>query len=548
MQLLWIDINSSYSHSSFALPAIEAQKEDNDGVVWNTVSATLHTDIATIVEEATRYCPDIITATAWLFNHNHLLEVISRLKSLFPKAIVLLGGPEFLGDNRDYLIHHSYIDAVFRGEGELEFHRWLKIVHSPNKWKQIKGLCYLTSEGVYHDNGICKIENFTALTPPENSSFFHWDKPFIQLETTRGCFNTCAFCVSGNDKPLRSLPIETIRKRLDKACEKGIRNVRLLDRTFNGNEARALQLLQLFEKYAGKICFHLEIHPALLTDKIKNLLKQISPGTLHLEAGIQSLREEVLNVCQRKGDLKKALEGLKFLCSLSNMETHADLIAGLPLYSLPQIYEDITVLSSFGAGEIQLESLKLLPGTEMRKKASEQGIIFSPLPPYEVLQTKWMSVTALKESEMLSRLLDHFYNNKTWQPVIRKLIGSDNRFLKRFLDFLTPLDILYQPLSQEKRGMLLYEFCATDYPQFITEISIAWLNAGLSHKKAPALNLKPYTKPLPENITAIKGLATDSMRFYFLSDNFHNYFFGFDRSIKHSEPLFIGITPKEKKE
>ena len=96
--------------------------------------------------------------------------------------------------------------------------------------------------------------------------------------------------------------------------------------------------------------------------------------------------------------------------------------------------------------------------------------------------------------------------------------------------------------------MLLYEFCATDYPQFITEISIAWLNAGLSHKNAPALNLKPYTKPLPENITAIKGLATDSMRFYFLSDNFHNYFFGFDRSIKHSEPLFIGITPKEKKE
>ena len=61
------------------------------------------------------------------------------------------------------------------------------------------------------------------------------------------------------------------------------------------------------------------------------------------------------------GKLTDALEGLKFLCSLPNMETHADLIAGLPLYHLAEIFEDIRVLAAYGAGEIQLESLKLLP-------------------------------------------------------------------------------------------------------------------------------------------------------------------------------------------
>lgn len=43
----------------------------------------------------------------------------------------------------------------------------------------------------------------------------------MQLETTRGCFNTCTFCVSGGEKPVRTLPVERIRERLDLIQEKG---------------------------------------------------------------------------------------------------------------------------------------------------------------------------------------------------------------------------------------------------------------------------------------------------------------------------------------
>ena len=106
-----------------------------------------------------------------------------------------------------------------------------------------------------------------------------------------------------------------------------------LDRTFNYNTHRAKELLQLFLEYPD-IHFHLEIHPALLSEELKEELKQLPQGLLHLEAGIQSLREPVLEQSHRMGKLSDALKGLKFLCSLPNMETHADLIAGLPLYHL----------------------------------------------------------------------------------------------------------------------------------------------------------------------------------------------------------------------
>ena len=152
-----------------------------------------------------------------------------------------------------------------------------------------------------------------------------------------------------------------------------IKNVRILDRTFNYNNKRALELLKLFREFSG-IRFHLEIHPALLTNELKTALADMPTGCLHLEAGIQSLHENVLMQSRRSGDLQRSLEGLRYLCSLTNMETHADLIAGLPLYKLERIFEDIHVLAHFGAGEIQLESLKVLPRDRNAQKTRKNGV------------------------------------------------------------------------------------------------------------------------------------------------------------------------------
>lgn len=52
----------------------------------------------------------------------------------------------------------------------------------------------------------------------------------------------------------------------------GIKNVRVLDRTFNYNNKRAKELLNLFLEFSPDICFHLEIHPALLSEELKKEL------------------------------------------------------------------------------------------------------------------------------------------------------------------------------------------------------------------------------------------------------------------------------------
>ena len=541
MKILWLDLNSSYAHSSLALPALHAQVKEDTDMEWEIVSATINENTGMIVDEIYRHQPDIIAATCWLFNHEALMHITSRVKALLPHACLILGGPEFLGENESFLRRNPFVDCVFRGEGEEEFPRWLKVWNQPEEWTTITGLCYLDVNQQYQDNGLARVLPFDQLVSPEDSEFFNWSKPFVQLETTRGCFNTCAFCVSGGEKPVRTLSMEAIRQRLEIIHQHGIKNVRVLDRTFNFNPKRAKELLQLFLEFHPHIRFHLEIHPALLSEDLKAELQQLPEGLLHLEAGIQSLREPVLEKCKRLGKLEQALEGLQFLCSLNNMETHADLIAGLPLYRLNEIFEDIQTLAEFQAGEIQLESLKLLPGTDMRRRANELGIQYAPMPPYEVLRTEDITPEELQVARRLSRLLDAFYNTPAWQSLTRELILNDDTFLYHFLNYLTEANLIDQPMSLEKRGFVLYEYCKKHRPDYQIKASIAWIEAGMSLKKQPAERVKTKHQIPPEHWEIIQGSYHEKLRLCFLptdSEYMHGYWFGFETETQRINPVF----------
>lgn len=545
MKILWIDLNSSYAHSSLALPALHAQMMKDTSIEWEIVSATINENVGMIVDAIYQHRPDILAATTWLFNHEQLLHITARVKALLPQTCLILGGPEFLGDNEGFLRKNPFVDCVFRGEGEEAFPQWLAYWKQPDKWSTVPGLCYLTSEKEYKDNGIARVMNFAGLIPPEESCFFNWSKPFVQLETTRGCFNTCAFCVSGGEKPVRTLSIDNIRQRLQIIHQHGIKNIRVLDRTFNYNPRRAEELLQLFLEFSPDICFHLEMHPALLSEELKYKLKQLPEGLLHLEAGIQSLREPVLQKSRRMGRLTDALEGLQFLSALPNMETHADLIAGLPLYHLHEIFEDVRTLAGYNAGEIQLESLKLLPGTEMRRRAEELGIRYSPFPPYEVLQTNEISVSELQTARQLSRLLDGFYNVPAWQSLTRELILNDDQFLYHFLEYLRDANLIDQPMSLEKRGLILYEYCKLKYPEYQTKATIAWIEAGMSLKKIPAEKVKTKRQVPPDTWKVMYGTYKESLRLCFLpidDSAEHGFWFGFESEIQRAEPAFKART------
>ena len=503
MNFVWLDINASWSHSSLALPALHANLHPQTAAQCNmkAVRGTIKSPVTQIVQEVAVLQPTYIFATAWLFNISFLNEVLCRVSALCNPSGIFLGGPEFLGCNRQFLAANRHITAVFKGEGEETFEPFItSLLAADGAWRNLPGFEFL-EDGEYRHSKAVVVKDFKGIQFPDSSPLFSWDKSFVQLETSRGCFNSCRFCVSGIEKcPIQNIPLEELRTRLQNIVAHGIRQVRVLDRTFNGNPSRALQLIDLFREFAGQLNFHLEVHPALLfpaseessvdspVGKLRNALADVPEGLLHIEAGIQTLRQDVLDYCCRKGSCAQAVKGLEYLIGCGKFEVHADLIAGLPGYSYPHLLEDTMQLMQVGPAEIQLESLKLLPGTYFRINAEELGIRFSPAPPYEVLETPHISYAELNCAMVLSKILDLWYNDTKWREPFRRIFASNRILMEKLMAELQGSEILAQPLSLENKGLLLYRFCKEKAQEHALLISLQWVKNGLSMKKEPAEN------------------------------------------------------------
>lgn len=642
MNFVWLDINASWSHSSLALPALHANlaKQTQDECNMQVVSGTIKSGIPQILEELQAKEPSYIFATAWLFNIDYLNQILSRISSLCPVKGIFLGGPEFLGDNREFLESHKYVTAVFKGEGEDTFEPFIRsLLNQDNGWKKLPGFEWMEN-GSYMSCRSVTVRDFTALQPPEVSSMFRWDKSFVQLETSRGCFNSCRFCVSGIEKaPVQNIPVGELRSRLQDIAAHGIRQVRVLDRTFNGNPRRALELLELFKEFAGKLNFHLEVHPALLfppgenatacetekatsgaenapeicategnvtpgaentpnfcateenitpgaenapnfcateqqssVGKLRRALAEVPEGLLHIEAGIQTLRQEVLDGCARKGSCAQAVRGLEFLIGTGKFEVHADLIAGLPGYTYNALVEDTLQMMQIGPAEIQLESLKLLPGTHFRRNADALEIRYSPAPPYEVLSTPHISYKELNRAMALSRIIDLWYNDPKWRETFRTIFccgkaaeapalaakatpapescqveshstpgiapqaGSRGELLHKLIGELAGTETLTQPLSLESKGLLLYRFCKKNIPEKSPLISLAWVRNGLSIKKEPAERFIRWDMNgnTPANPLFIKG--DPRYRYWYIEIGDTRHWFSFNKEVERVAP------------
>lgn len=184
MRILWLDINASYSHSSLAIPALHAQLDATieSAHNWRVISGTQKKDKSYYITEAELFKPDLILSTLWLYNHKFVVSLLEKIKSSYPDTSIVLGGPEFLGDNYQFLKKERFIDAVFRGEGEEIFPRFIELFAENGNWRNLTGFCFIDKQGLYHENGIATAQNFSNLNAPESSDYYSWNKLSFNLK------------------------------------------------------------------------------------------------------------------------------------------------------------------------------------------------------------------------------------------------------------------------------------------------------------------------------------------------------------------------------
>ena len=242
---------------------------------------------------------------------------------------------------------------------------------------------------------------------------FHlFEHKILYYETSRGCPFCCSYCLSSVDKTVRFRSLPIVKKELDAFLEAKVPQVKFVDRTFNCNRQRAIDIWSyLVEHDNGITNFHFEISSDLLGEEELELFAKMRPGLIQLEIGVQSTNGKTVDAIHRHMDLDKLFYYVDIVHKLGNIHQHLDLIAGLPYEDYESFGKSFNDLYAHEPDQLQLGFLKVLKGTVMEEEVKKYDIIYRNQSPYEVLGTKWLSYDEIILLKGVEELVELYYNS-----------------------------------------------------------------------------------------------------------------------------------------
>lgn len=282
----------------------------------------------------------------------------------------------------------------------------------------------------------------------------------VYYESSRGCPFGCTYCLSSVNRGVRNKDVDEVKEELEKILRHRPKIIRFVDRTFNANAQRALEIWRFLAGRQGDTMFHFEIAPDLFTEEMLAFLENIGPGRFQFEIGLQSTNPETLNAVNRTMDLNAAKDTIVRLAGYDNIHLHVDLILGLPFETKETFKKAVNDVFNIAPHYIQMGLLKILPGTAISQSMEEFGLQCCAGPPYEILATRWMNHETIRYLHWLGECLEAFYNNRFFRSFfiyIRKVEQYPFEFFEKLLDTCQKRNFFDLAKTQELMSSILFE-------------------------------------------------------------------------------------------
>ncbi|MES2942556.1 MAG: DUF4080 domain-containing protein [Pseudomonadota bacterium] len=465
-------LNAKYIHASLGLrcllanmdlhggPGLRAQTQLREFVIQQRPTQ--------IVEDLLALSPQVIALGIYIWNVVETTHVVRLIKALRPDIKIVLGGPEvsFETDSQDIC---RLADHIVTGWGDVSFPKLCRaLLDGPKPLMKV-----IVGEQPALEALALPYDEYTD----EDLA-----RRLLYVEASRGCPFKCEFCLSSLDKTAWAFDLDRFMAEMEVLYQRGARNFKFVDRTFNLKVDFSVRILQFFIdriQTTPDIFVHFEVVPDSLPDRLKALIAQFPAGSLQFEVGIQSFNPEVQQRISRRQDNIKTADNLRWLVSHSQAHVHADLIFGLPGETLVSFGEGFDRLYALGPHEIQFGVLKRLRGTPITRHTSDFAMVYDPQTPYTILQNSTVDFITMQRIKRFARY---------WE-----MVANSGRFA-------AGLKLLLEPGSA--------------FDHFLTFSDWLWLTTGKTHEFA----LEKLHDLLFEHLTAVRGLSGDEVRAALVAD------------------------------
>ncbi len=470
-----VGINARYTHSCLALFYLrnEIQNYYPDSTV-EICQYTINDPYYILLQRLSEGHPDYYFFSSAIWNSDLVVELVADLLLIDESCRFVIGGPqaeivgEKLEDRDRVTIYLGSIEGAGPGffqdlaAGSLE-------------------RCYQTpffSSSRPDFSYPYRPEDFSG--PLKNRHVYY--------ESSRGCPFSCSYCLSSAEKGLYHKPLDRVFSELADILYHTPAVVRFIDRTFNDNPKRALQIWKYLKEHGGKTLFHFEIAPDRFSDELFQFLEGMAANRFQFEIGIQSTHEKTLEAIDRPIDPQSAAQVIRKIRTMETIHLHADLILGLPFETRESFFRSLNDIFAMEPHYIQMGVLKLLPGTRIEQQADQNGYRASRQPPYPVLSSKWLDGGIFRELYWLSECVEKYVNNRYFITIWSYLrdYGDDiAHFFSALGRRLHSQGYFWKATTQERLSILLLEHAKSrpDISIFADLLRYDWLRCG--HRFVP---------------------------------------------------------------
>lgn len=390
-------LNAKYIHTAFGLRYLLANLAELAPQA-RLLEFDLQQRPLEVVETLLAEQPRIIGLGVYIWNASESLRIVRLLKRLRPEVKVVLGGPEVSYETQEQPIC-SLADYVIQGEADLTF----------------AALCRQILSGQDPTPRIipAPLPDLARVHLPyrgyTDADIAH---RIVYVEASRGCPFSCEFCLSSLDVPVRQFPLDVLLAELQMLLDRGVRHFKFVDRTFNLNLHAGQTLLEFFhERLSPDLFLHFEMIPDRFPEALRLWVERFPAGTLQFEVGIQTFNPDVAARIHRRQDYARTEDNLRFLREETGVHLHADLIVGLPGETLESFAAGFDRLLSLRPQEIQVGILKRLRGAPISRHDKAWSMVYSPDPPYEILQNRLIDFATMQRLRRFARVWDLVANS-----------------------------------------------------------------------------------------------------------------------------------------
>ena len=420
--ILLVAVNARYSHCAYAAWSLQANlgRFAQSAAILEVDLDIQPLQLASQIAEAS---PRIVSFTVYLWNVRIVENVVHILRAIAPQIRLVAGGPEITAD---YPAAELF-DAVVVGEGETALRtlceRWLS---TTDDGAPLQPTAY----------SLQSPPNIVAAPPEPLETLalpyhLYTDADLVHrtvyVESSRGCPHACSYCTSAGTG-LRLIPLGRLLPAFDALWQRGLRRFKFLDRSFNAPVAHAAALLDFFfARVTPDTRLHFEINADHLHESVASRFASFPKDTLHLETGVQTLNPRVAAAIGRSADTATTLANLRFLTHSTRAVVHADLIFGLPGEDEASFASGFnSLLAACDPPEVQVNLLKVLPGTRLAREAGRLGFAFNCEPPYEVLRSDAMDFATLMGIQCFARCWELVHNRNRFPNAVHALHAACN--------------------------------------------------------------------------------------------------------------------------